>query len=197
MGPVRLYEVFNTMKLHWNTPGYDFVKYKGRSKGFNAESLEKSNDKHVYYQVAKRYKVEKDFVLTLLPLFLEDNNTHISMLLGKERCEKIAMEWYRKIQTMQKWFYEDCEVICKYIKDNGMTFQQFFLGNPILDFLIYDKIAIESFIILNKFIHFLDKNKMNQIIYTQIYHIKVQKYASFINVDLLVYQGIFEKVIKK
>jgi len=184
------------MKLHWNT-NYDFVRYKGRSKNFNAENLDKSNNKHVYYQVAKRYKIEKDFVLTILPIFLENNNTQISDLLSKERCEKISMEWYRKIQTMQKWFYEDCEVICKYIKDNGMSFQQFFLGNPILDFLLYDHINIETFIILDRFIFFLTKNKKKSIIYTQVYEQKVQNYSSFIQVETDKYDKLFKKAMTR
>lgn len=197
MDAVRLYEVFNAMRIHWNQKNYDFIKFKGRVKNLDKITLDNSKDKSIYYQVAKNYKNEKDFVLIILPLFLEDQGLHISTLLGKERCANSANEWYRKIQTMPTWFAKDCDEINKYIAKNGLKHQQFFLGNYILDFLLYDKINMETFIILNKFIFFLTKNKKDSIIYRQMYDFTVEKYSPFIQVDLEKYRARFEESRKK
>jgi hypothetical protein len=197
MGPLRLYEVFNAMKFHWTTEGYNFIKFKGRVKNLNKLTLDQSSDRNIYYKVHEKYKIEKDFVLTLIPLFLKDENIHISYLLGNQNCDKLSTDWYMKIQRMPTFFAEDCALITSYVKEQGMTYQQFFLGNPILDFLLYDKISIETFIILNKFIFFLAKNKKDSIIYRQMYDMKVQKYGAFISVDLERYRKIFEKEMRK
>lgn len=195
MGPLRLYEVFNAMRLHWNT-SYDFIKCKGKVKHFNQLTFNKSRHKGTYLQVSKKYKIEKDFVLTILPLFLEDDNTHISDLIGAESREK-ALAWYRKIQKMNIWYEEDCKTIVNFINEQGMSFQQFFYGNPILDFLIYEKINIETFIILNKFIFFLTKNPEDVILYKSMMKPKINNYSPFIQVDVKKYENTFNKIIQR
>lgn len=196
MGPLRLYEIFNAMKLHW-TSSYDFVKYKGKLKRINRITLDQSKDKAVYYQLNKKYKNEREFIMTLIPLFLENSSIHCSSLLSSERTEQKATEWYRKIQNMSRSFASDSEMITRFIKDQGMTYHQFFLGNPILDFLLYNKINIETFIILDRILFFLTKNPKNVIMYNQVCDMKVQRYNAFINVDTSKYRNIFEKAVKK
>jgi hypothetical protein len=195
MGPVRLYEIFNAMKLHWSPGTYDFVKYKGKVKHLNQITFNASKEKALYIQAAKKYVNEKDFVLTLIPLFLENENFHISGL-NSEAYEK-GIEWYRKIQNMTIWYQDDCDTIIKFITEQGMSFQQFFYGNGILDFLVYEKINIETFIILNKFIFFLTKNKKDSIMYKSMYEMKILKYSSFISVELGRFEATFKRSIKK
>lgn len=195
MGPVRLYEIFNAMKLHWSPGTYDFVKYKGKVKHLNQITFNASKEKALYIQAAKKYSNEKDLVLTLIPAFLENENFHISAL--NTNAQEKGLEWYRKIQNMSIWYQDDCDTIIKFITEQGMSFQQFFYGNGILDFLIYEKINIETFIILNKFIFFLTRHKDYSIIYKSMYDMKVKKYSAFISVELVKFEAIFKKSIKK
>lgn len=195
MGPVRLFEIFTAMRLHWDS-SYDYTKSHGRLKNITRITLDQSRDRELFYQMNKKHKNEKDWVLFLIPQFLESESVHISSLMSSEATEKSAT-WYRKIQQLPTVFSDDCDIITNYIKKQGMTYQQFFLGDPIIDFLLYDKINIESFIILNKFIFFLTKGSQDSIIYTQMYDKKVKSYESFISVDLTRYKAAFEKSIIK
>lgn len=197
MGPLRLYEVFNAMKLHWSPGSYNFVKFKGKVKHLNRITLEQSPDRNVYIRVAKRYKIEKDFVMMLIPMFLDNPDIHISALLDKTKCDRLSTEWYRRIQTLPTTFANETYNIAKFIKESGMTYKQFFYAEPVLDFLMYDKITIESFIILDRILFFLTKGSFDSILYTQMFESKVQNYNTFVQVDCKRYKEIFEKQIIK
>lgn len=191
MGPLRLFEIFRSMQLHWGIGDYDFVKYKGRLKSATKIALDQNRSREMYYQMAKRFSTESDFILFLIPNFLHNSDLHISDLFGEEP-KTIASEWYNHIQRLQSDFRKDCDLITNYIKDQGLTYHQFFLSNPIVDFLIYEKISIETFIILNNMFFFLTKGKTNSIIYTQMYDAKVKNYSAFVSIDKKRYRSIFE-----
>jgi hypothetical protein len=197
MGTLRLYEVFNAMKFHWTTEGYDFIKFKGKLKNANRVTLDQSRDRSLYYRLNEKYKDERDFVLTIIPLFLDNQDLHVSGMLQGDEAGKKAMSWYRKIQRMPRFFADDCDIITKYIKEHGMSYQQFFYGNAVLDMVIMDVVNLETFIILDKCIKFLTNNHTHNIMFDQVYRKKAKKYSCFINVDEIKYKNIFEKSIKK
>lgn len=184
------------MRLHWNSKEYDFVKYRGKVNNLNKVTLDQSRDRTFYYNLAKNYKNDKEFILTLIPIFLDNEAVHISSINSNRETQERTTLWYRKIQALPTIFADDCKVIHAYIRDNDLDYNQFFLGNMILDFLLYEKITIESFIILNMFTLFLTKNKKDSIIYEQMYDLKVEKYGSFLQIDKKRYSDIFKKTMK-
>ena len=54
--------------------------------------------------------------------------------------------------------------------------------------LINDSIQLETFIILNFILKFLDKHAVDDIIYKYEYELKVNKYKAFISVNLDAYK---------
>ena len=190
-----MFEVFKAMKYHW-TSDYDFIKFKGRIKGADRVTFDRHSDSKIFHTLNKKHKIEKDFVMMLIPLFMEDQQLHPSFLLTKKAEEK-ALLWYRKIQNLQRIFSDDCDKVTSFIKDQGMTYQQFFLGDPVIDFLLYEEINPETFIILDKVLFFLKKNKKDSIIFTDLYESKINNYSAFINVEREKYKKLFEKSVKR
>lgn len=196
MNPLRAYEIFQAMQLHWKSDSYDFVKYNGKLKNVNRFNFDKSPEKRYFFKAADKFPNENEFKLFLIPLFL--NNINISAYdIFTEESENLSNNWYRHIQKLKSVFKDECKVVFEYIFKNQISFDEFFIGEPVKNFLAYDKICIETFIILEKLIKFVDKSQAESILYKQLYEGRVQAYTSFVQIDHDKYKTILEQSIKK
>jgi hypothetical protein len=196
MTPLRAYEIFQAMQLHWKSDSYDFVLYNGKLKHVNRFHFDKSPEKRFFFKATDKFSNENEFKLYLVPIFLENSNVSAFDLFS-ESNENISDKWYRHIQKLKSIFKEEAGIIFEYIFKMELSFDEFFLGEPVKSFLAYDKICIETFIILEKLLKFLDKSKASDIIYLQLYEDKVRAYTSFIQIDKSKYKTILEQTIKK
>lgn len=196
MKVLEAYETFVAMGLHWTTEAYDFIQYNGKIKGISRFAFDKRKDKERFFELANYFPQKKDLVYYLVPLYLYHDNVNIHSVF-ESKNKQIADDWYRKIQNTRRNFEVDVQCILNEIKSSSMSFEQFFIGEQIKDFLVYGHINIESFIILEKILKFLDKSKGNVIMYETMYEMRVRKYSSFIQINLDKYKDILSKQIKK
>lgn len=188
IGVFKTYELFCAMKLHWNTKHYNFVECKGKTK-LTRVSLDTSSEKSFYYHLNEKYKTSEELIGYLIPCFLENPKVNVRDLCN-ERYKNAAEKWLNKIKSLKSVFKDDVFHIALFIKQNKIDSDYFFCSDMIYKALINDSIQLETFIILNFILKFLDKHAVDDIIYKYEYELKVNKYKAFISVNLDAYKKI-------
>lgn len=190
MGPFRCYTIFQCMKLHWNSQGYDYVKYKGKSSKLTQLTYAKCKEKWFYEALNNKYKTEEQLVLFLIPVFFNNQNTSFNDFFSEE-TKALADSWFNKIRAIKRTFIQDSTAILDAVLRNKISFEYFFSSDHVLDFLIQGKISPETFIILDKILFFLDKTPKSHILYNVVFEQRIKNYSSFISVDVEEYKKVF------
>ena len=59
------YVMFQSLKLHFSSESYDYIKYHGKTNT-KKEVFEKRKDKYTFYKISRKYNLEdmKDFYIS-------------------------------------------------------------------------------------------------------------------------------------
>lgn len=134
----RTAEIFQALKLHYESPKYDYFKYNGRLRTQPKNPDKKFNG--LALRLLTQDKVENFFAANIIEKFIKNNS--IPNYVG---------EYYNKqaIQTLQKWqlFHDDQSIaFIEYIKSKTRLKTILFKGEnmPLLYNDIYDgKVTID------------------------------------------------------
>lgn len=182
------------IKLHFNTPSYDFVKYKGAVQ-FKPEHFEIRRDKYSYYKLARRRSVSelKKFYIAN---FLVGKGNWVGDLL-KVEADDIYRKWLSVNQSLTYTFM--CDI--KYIVDQGEWVDLIAAtqnGYPKLLAMYYsNKITLETLVILDDIKGFM-KLWSTQIEETVVFPetLKIaRKYRPFLTYDKKKFSGIFDEIL--
>lgn len=196
IGVLKTYILFNAMKRHWNTTSYDFVKFKGSMPNLTRITLDRCPEKHFYKNLNKKYQTDFALISFLIPCFLDNPKISLHDFFTDE-YKKLADDWFWKIKRLKSTFYDDVYQICLFIKQEKISFDYFFCSDLIYKALMSESIQIETFIILNLLLKFLDKYNCNDIIYSNMFEMRVKKYGSFISIDSEEYKKLLKQAIMK
>ncbi len=188
------YTLYLGIKLHFYSKGYDFVKYNGKVKS-DINSFLKRKDKYHFGKLYRTYKQDlQDFYIANL----SQKDSWAGDLLDDE-CNKVYKEWKNRNQKLTYMF--ETEVSDLLMKKTINQVLEVKKGQHplLLKSYLAKKTSLETLCIMDEIIGFTkdwEKLISEPIVYPEV-HNKVNKYKSFVSVDLQKYKTILIELCQK
>jgi hypothetical protein len=189
-----VYKMYLGIRLHFKDGNYNYVKNEGRIKASNT-SFEKRPDKYFFEKLARKYNEEE-----LLDYFLANSiyGTENKVIYNQDEAENIYNIWRSKKEGMSYVIMEDISLIL----DSDIEFNHHFVvsngEHPILlTMFLQDKILMETIIVLNELIDFLEdwRNYIDdEYVWPDIYK-KMVRYSDFITIDIPKYKDKIKEIL--
>lgn len=203
------YKMFIAMKNHFSTKNdsYDYVKYRGRVS-IPENTYLKRKDRAIFKDLSKKY-TRKELENYFLSVFLSSNENGTAIARGEflnssdllsEETQDYYKLWKTRNQSLSYLFEEDFGKIMESAVKNELTFNEIFEcidGDYPLVMQMERRglISIETLVILDKILDFLDNVKINDTIYWPIYKRKCKKYSGFLVINNKSYTKKVRKIL--
>ena len=194
--PFDTYKSYLGLKNHFTKQKYDYHKYGGRSRA-SVESFYKRRDRY-FFEKLSRQKNDDEVIDFFVSNFVACDNPQ-SLWIGEivRNGEDNYMNWKKRIQSMSYLFKEQVETL---FSDNKFDEVFHIEGGKhplIVKELLQNNISIETFIILEKILGFKNNfdKKMNDPVWDFL-SLRIDKYISFLHIDVLRYRKILKQVLE-
>ena len=195
VSPFDCYKTYLAMKNHFTKESYDYVKYGGRSRA-SVASFNKRRDRYFFERMSRK-KDDDEIIQYFIANFISSEDPG-KVWIGEiiQNGETNFKEWQKRNQSLSYLFGNEVEGILT--RDNFDSYFHTEGQHPkILKAYLRKEISIETLIILDKILGFVkhfDK-KLDDPIWSTV-SLKIKKYGSFLNIDVLRYRKILkEKVL--
>ena len=190
-----LYCLYQAIKLHFTSEGYNFFHYDGKTR-VSIDAFEKRRDKYFFHRLARKYR-DEEMVSFLVANFVHADGNWTKSLL-EEEAESTFRDWKRTTDSMSKAYTEDLQRVCPDPKEFNDLFKvedgQF---PKLLVALMQKEVTLETMVILNNIFDFVkiwDKKISDDIVYPKVSR-KIRKYGAFLNVDVNKYKLLTKKTL--
>ena len=175
MTPLECYKLYNSLKLHFTQPNYDFFKYQGKTQA-SFDSFNRRRDRFHFAKLARsKYPQE-----TIIANFVSDSPPKWIGDLISEQAQSVCLEYMKRQQSLEYIVEND-------IKNIPLPFVDSFKvkggQHPIvLKMYLQKQISIETLVVLDNAIKFFDvwDNKIQDPIIWPNVKLKCQKYKPFL-----------------
>lgn len=150
---IFVYETYKAIKLHFNSPGYNFFRYNGKVKNRivtddQADQFIMSKNYGFSQRLAKR-GTKMEIVEYLLANMVRNPNMWLEELL-RDEAELVFNNWKKRQDSLTYTFINDLNFIFSHKKH----FNNYFVSEddgyaPIFEYLMNDQICLETAVILN------------------------------------------------
>jgi hypothetical protein len=195
MSPFEVYKTYLAFKSHFIKKTYDYHKYCGRSRA-SLDSFHKRKDRYFFEKIS-RQKNDEEIKSFFVANFAECNDPE-RLWIGDiiRNGEDTYSNWLKKSQSLTYLFKTECEVFIS--KENFENLFDCKNGNhpEILKKYLQKALTLETLVILNMILNYVkdfDK-KMNDPVW-EMMSLKIQKYQSFINIDVAGYKKILKEIV--
>jgi hypothetical protein len=192
--PFETYKTYLSVKSHFTNRKYDFFKYGGKSRA-SIESFNKRKDKYFFEKTSRKMSDEETIEYFVSNFIASDNPS--SVWIGEiiNSGERNYTDWKRRQQSMTYIFKEESEKLfsdekvenifdCS--KSHPILLRKFLGGNISPEtMVIYDKIF--------KYSNNFDKKLLDPV--WETVSLKIKKYSSFLNIDVLQYRKILRIIL--
>lgn len=192
----KAYQTYLAIKNHFTRDSYDFIKYNGKVSA-SVASFKQRKDRYYFVKIENKYnKRLTDFFLAN---FIARGDLWVGELVGEE-SDSAYTEWRKRMESLQYMFWRDMSALRNYMDITDCGFDDLFAmkngDHPVIfQMLMSDEISLESFVILDKIIHFIrvfDKKMVDDPIWS-MYTTKIKKYRSFLRIN----KDDYRKMVKK
>lgn len=186
--PYDAYAYYMAIKLHYERPGYDALKYNFKTSA-NQKAFMARKDKFYFAKLAKKFDTNEELIGYYVSNFMHGSKWVGDLL---ESGDNNYMEWKRYHESMKYRFSEDIGTLVDYIQARGTDFDSLFTAEddeqhpPIIKLLIREEISIETAVLLDKMIGYvkrLDKTITETLVWPEL-SLKIAKTKPFVNADL-------------
>jgi len=177
--PFESYKLYNALKLHFETDGYDAIKYNYKSN-VSPQSFFKRRDKYFFAKLAKNY--EKD----LLTYFVSNFKNGVGYVgdMINEDGERNYLDHKRIQESIHRVFSIDINKL----NEQGGMFDSYFISTDgqiplVIKLWMQEEISLETVVILNSIFGFIGRESekiADTIIWPEIKR-KIEKYTPFVN----------------
>jgi hypothetical protein len=177
--PFDSYKLYNALKLHFETDGYDAIKYNYKSN-VSPQSFFKRRDKYFFAKLAKNY--EKD----LLTYFVSNFKNGVGYVgdMINEDGERNYLDHKRIQESIHRVFSIDINKL----NEQGELFDNLFKSVNgqvplVVKVWMQEEISLETVVILNSIFGFIDRESVrisDTIIWPDTKR-KIEKYTPFVN----------------
>jgi len=192
--PFETYQTYLSLKSHFTNSKYDFFKYGGKSRA-TVSSFNKRKDKYFFEKTSRKMSDEQiiEYFVSNFVSASDPSKIWIGEIITSG--ERTYTDWKRRQQSMSYVFKEESEKlfemtnledIFKCSKGHPLVLKKF-LGGEISPetMVIYDKV----FSIVKDY----DKKLLDPV--WETVSLKIKKYSSFLNIDVLQYRKILRQII--
>jgi len=177
--PFESYKLYNALKLHFETDGYDAIKYNFKTS-IKPQSFFKRKDKYFFAKIANTYENLMDFYVANF----KNDVKYVGDMLN-EGGERYYREHKKVMESLSYTFEND---INKLAEDN--QFDSLLEANNnehplVIQLWMQDEIQLETVVIIDSITGFMDREskKISEtIIWPDIYR-KITKYKPFVKFD--------------
>jgi len=179
--PFESYKLYNPLKLHFETDGYDAIKYHFKTS-VKPTSFFKRKDKFFFAKLAKTYENElKDFYIANF----KNDVKYVGDMLN-EGGERYYRDHKKIMESLTYQFQTDINKL----NDMDVSFDSLLEAEDnnhplIIKLWMQDEILLETIVILDSILGFVEReNKKitDTIIWPDIYR-KIMKYKPFVKFD--------------
>lgn len=179
--PFESYKLYNALKLHFETDGYDAIKYHFKTS-VKPTSFFKRKDKFFFAKLAKTYENElKDFYIANF----KNDVKYVGDMLN-EGGERYYRDHKKVMESLSYQFENDINKL----RDMNVEFDSLLEAEEnnhplIVRLWMQDEILLETVVILDALTGFVEReNKKitDTIIWPDIYR-KIMKYKPFVKFD--------------
>lgn len=189
------YKAYLALKQHFTKDTYDFIKYQGKVRA-SKTTFYKRKDR-LFFEKLSRNKKNHEVIDFFVSNFISCDDPQ-TLWIGdiiKSGDEKYV-DWKKRIESLSYNFKQELTDIAsraniiEYIKADGSRHPQ------ILKDYLSNKISLETFIILDKFLNI--SSKLNSILIDPVWKStskKIQKYTPFLNINKDTCESIIRGVL--
>ena len=194
MSPFETYQSYLAMKNHWTNVKYDFFLYNKKVRATTA-SFNRRKDKYWFERLSRKYddKEVVDFLLSNFAAADNPQNLWVGELIknGNQNYSK----WKNTQQSLPYLFKEQSEIL---LSDHELEkLLECSKGHPIiLKKHLSGELSLETFTIwesIFSFVKNLDK-KLKDPVWETV-SMKINKYKSFININMHTYKKILRDIV--
>lgn len=186
MKPFDAFRYYMSIKLHFDSPTYDAIKYNFKTNT-NMDAFLKRRDKYYFAKIGKKFSSKEDLIGFYVSHFISSDFSKKSVWIGNMvnniDSNTNYSDWKKRNQSITYIFQKD---IIKLLQEFD-SFDDLFSINGnypvIINKYLQEEISIETVSILNRFTNFLDRVEIKEtLLYPQI-KMRIKKYESFIKFD--------------
>lgn len=176
------YQMFLALKNHFTQKSYDFFKYHGKTNA-SQESFLARRDKYQFQKLC-RLKPDNEMRDFIVANLLESDNIWVGDLLDSEAEDKYRQYLKRK-QSITYMFTNDIDILLSELPNPKDWFYCKDDLPPIMSLAMNNTISLETFVILNDFVGFIDKfdKRMSDDFLWPKFSIKARKFRPFVEYD--------------
>jgi len=178
--PFESYRLYNALKLHFETD-YDALKYNFKTNA-SAKSFLNRKDKYFFAKIAKSH--EKDLKGYYVANFKNDVSYVGEMV--NEVGEKNYLSHRKTLESLTRVFQNDINKLIEEQPEFDGLFKAEDGQHPlVVQLWMQEEISLETAVILNSLIGFIQKESKNisdTLIWPDIKR-KIEKYSPFVNFD--------------
>lgn len=183
--PYDMFRYFISLKNHFTTENYDFIKYNGKTT-VSYEAFEKRRDNKMFRLLSKHLP-KQDAVPFLISQFINYQVFNVSSILENPmKSQKIYLNWKERISDLLKTYDNDLTVIAK--RANGSwknaVVQLHETDYPLIFKLVMsNEISPETYSFLDDLFQQTKRN-YNGLEYDNLFNflnLKYRKYRAFLN----------------
>ena len=197
----QAWKTYRAVSMHFNPDiKYNFFEYHGKVSG-KVESFKKRKDRYRYTTLERKLKNERDLVTYLAVIFRDNDKLWVGKAVSKIHMDAwTAHKSY--MESLSYRFKSDCEKLLDMIEEEGVPFDQLFELREnedlplVFQATINNLISIETYIILNDLIGFVDQVEVDDIIFWPQYNNRWLAFSEFMIYDPSVPQQVFLKLLK-
>ena len=148
------YKMYLGIKLHFGQESYDFFRYNGAVNA-SKDSFMHRNDRYFFHKLGKRYDNElREF---LVSNFSKEDSINPKGLLANQ-AEENYTQWKKNQQSITRIFDQDLKKCLDIYDSFGIMFVTESRNShpPIVKMIQSDKIQIQSAIILDHYLNWID-----------------------------------------
>ena len=191
MNGFDVYYTYNSIKLHFETDGYNFFHYGGKSRA-STQAFEKRKDKYLFHRLGRRYN-ESEIVSFLVANFVHSNKQWVKDLLNEEASD-VYREWKRITdpKKMQNIYTKEIQSVATKDTFNDLFKVEDGKHPKLLTLHMQKEVSLETMVVLHSlfgFIKIWDKKISDDIVYPKISR-KIKKYSSFLVIDTERYKSL-------
>lgn len=193
--PFEAYKSYLGLKNHFTRESYDYHKYCGKSRA-SLQSFYKRKDRF-FFEKLSRQKDDSEVVEFFVSNFVTCDDPQ-SLWIGEivRNGEQNYTDWKRKLQSLTYTFKTEVENIF-----DGKNFDDMFkiegTKHPsIVKEHLGKKVSLETLVLLNKIIGFkpnFDKKLQDPV--WKFLSMRMDKYDSFLHIDVFKYKKILKQVV--
>lgn len=188
--------LYHSLKLHFTSEPYSYIKYNGKTN-LSKSSFEVRKDKYSFCRISRKYSSDKlkDFYIAN---FVDRNVQWIGDCLSDE-ADSCYKDWMKRTESLTYRLTEDIDHLMDLVESPGQLFAVESGSYPLLLQQVNRKeVMIETLIILNAFVKFLDiwNGKITDTVIWPNTYLKLKKYAELLHFDYGKCKNILKNKLK-